>query len=342
VNSDGQDGTLIVVPDENSSGIKGFLVPCETSEFGDFLSGLLKTPKIIRYRSSEPFVLRYSDLEDFFQLLNQRIEEQQKNSLISSEISIFYDDGTSYRFGTISEFAEHRNLSYSVCTKLTATIVYLVELPESDVPKKQEIQLTFDTSYTKRQRVVVNSDNMAQYFQGDAGIEVEIRHTHVTLGNDLNNVLKTRIKQLSRSSTVSNFMDQTSMRTLWVSSFGILGLGLAAYGTNLIARYMFKDIKTLGDVLQSGSLTTSLVISSFLTIFFAIVSMVVGFATIDALAKKPKAVIIISPKDEVALKASDARYGRRWILIVLSLIGTFGIGIFSSLVATGIWTRLFS
>jgi hypothetical protein len=335
------DSELVIVSNENDLGIKGLLVPCETNEFAEFLSGLLKTPKIVRYRSTEPFVLRHRDIEDFFRILNQRISEQLKNSVISFDISIFYDNGISHQFSTMSEFSEHRDLSNSVCLKLIATVTYLVELPESDVPKKQEIQLAFDVSQFSKPTFVEEGHVIAHYSTTPCSIKLEIRHTHVTLGNDLCNLMKLRINQLSRKSEVSRFLSNAWMKAIWIGSFGLLGLGLASYTTTFVAGYLFGDITELKDVFQSGALTTSLVISSFLTFFFAIASLIFGTITIDNLAKKPASMIITSSEHEAALKASDVLYGRRWIIVGLSLVGTIGIGVFTSLVATGLWTQLF-
>ena len=50
-------------------GESGFLIPCSPNEFGSFLSGLLKIAKTVRYSRSVSFVFRYSDLVDFYNLV---------------------------------------------------------------------------------------------------------------------------------------------------------------------------------------------------------------------------------------------------------------------------------
>jgi hypothetical protein len=342
VNDDSHfDGRLSVIPNGDDSNKSGFLIPFDTKDFGQFLAGLLKTPKKTRLASNKPFKVDLSALADITKLVDYRFAEQQEHSQLTQDVDVYYADGTSHHFASLNELAQHRDLTDSSCRKLTLTLAYLVSLPDSKTPAKQEIQFSFDVDQRLGRSIRSVEDHESRvYTFGGAAIEVSILHTHVSLGNDLANLIRARLKKMEVKSSFSNFMSNFFVQFFWTGAIFVGGLGLAALASSFISSFLFSDITRLTDLIQSGSLTNSLVLSSFIAISFAITFLMIGIFTGQTLAEKPRSFIVLSEQHEINRRAAMKSYGNRWIIYILGALGSLTFGIVTSLIATGIWSKL--
>jgi hypothetical protein len=99
-------------------GTSGLLIPCSTADFGEFISGLLKTPRTIsRYREAV-FEVSKGDIEELYHLIYQRITEQAPSSLIKCEMYIFYENGKSVELSALQEFSRYAEIIKDNCVAI--------------------------------------------------------------------------------------------------------------------------------------------------------------------------------------------------------------------------------
>jgi hypothetical protein len=77
---------------------KGYLTfPFDEGQFREFISGLLGKPQTITKRIKGVFEIHLKDLQNFHDLIDQRIIQQNDGKLIQLKTKIYYNDDGSVR-----------------------------------------------------------------------------------------------------------------------------------------------------------------------------------------------------------------------------------------------------
>jgi hypothetical protein len=123
-------------------GVRGVLVPCEPSQFSDFIASLLGKKQSIDQRISGPFEANVTQIQNFAHLIDQRIRTQNKGNLIAFEGAITLDSDRTVILNSIADFDTFHPLDTSVTTSLNLSWSYLIHFPDKPIPEVQEINVS--------------------------------------------------------------------------------------------------------------------------------------------------------------------------------------------------------
>src|SRR5690349_7182449 len=79
------------------------ILECPPSKFGEFITGLLGKSQTISKTFSGNFTVKLEDIENFYHLLEQKMKEQYKFSLLQFQASVYYEDGSSISVNSLSQ-----------------------------------------------------------------------------------------------------------------------------------------------------------------------------------------------------------------------------------------------
>lgn len=344
------------------------VIPCPPEQFGEFVSGLLGKPQVITKRFSGCFSIKRDDISVFFQLVQHRLNEQQKANLIQFTVTTSYNDGSSVEVSSIAEFMQYAEVRPLIPVAITLTWVYLVQFPQKGAPERQQIDVTFrvfNTRYETRAngfKIDIFDDEgnyqlkhikVDSYSTGRAAFRVS--HTARSWGMDIEGLLTSYVQNIMRS-TGGAFRE-------WIS-FHSDFLGFVS-GSASFTLFLFIGSKVLADrwdrrmigfkTLLSESGDTSLrvqakldfiadkltgrdslfwVVSGIVYIFVAlIISVGVGtFCGEQAAAEEPS-FITLSSRSEIYKESIFKQYRNSFP----RFLATFLLSVLSSVVASFIF-----
>ena len=185
---------------EKKSGNVSIALPCEPEDLKNFISGLLGKPQIIQKFFDFPFEVRKSDISDIFHLLDQRIHQQNKATLLQFTVKILYDDDSSVTINSIEEFMIYNEVRPLESREVTISWVYLIRFQQKDIPERQQIDLTYRAG---RGKLVTIEDGFGihrlKQILGPATINLRIAHTDRTWGIDIESLISGQLKNLKIS-----------------------------------------------------------------------------------------------------------------------------------------------
>src|SRR4051812_22283351 len=85
-------------------------LPCTPDTFKQFVSGLLGSAQTIERSFAGTFELEHSEINNIFQLVNQRVTQQNESSLLEFTIKLIYNDKSSVLLNSLSEFEHYREV----------------------------------------------------------------------------------------------------------------------------------------------------------------------------------------------------------------------------------------
>jgi hypothetical protein len=196
------------------------MLPCSAETFGDFVSGLLGKPQTIQRTFVGSFDVRRVEIENTFHLVDQRVRQQNKASLIQFTVSVSYDDGSSVLVGSLSDFSHYVEVRPLVSVAAHLTWIYLIQFQDKNVPEKQRIEFWFHTAPTRSDMLDVPSAVLPSTYpwSGDLGFRIE--HTARTWGVDLESLLSNHAGGLLK--------EEHPVARLVYRNSGKIGVGVAA------------------------------------------------------------------------------------------------------------------
>ena len=85
-------------------------------------------------------------IDDFTNIFDQRMYQQNGAKLTSFSCKFYYSDGTARTISTYENFLSFKEGKNIICTGIDVTWIYLIKFPDKDIPEKQEILVKFMTS----------------------------------------------------------------------------------------------------------------------------------------------------------------------------------------------------
>lgn len=327
-------------------GQSGFLVPCDPTEFGDFLMGLLRAPKTLAFGRKIEFIISSKEFTDFHALLIDRISEQHEFALVSLIATLSYSDGRTYVYRDISDLEHHRELSGADCIRASLGWTFLVSLPNESVPQKQIVELNFSVGQAK-----AANGSFAIMFDGDddllfrrrAYVGFTVEHTHVTFGNDIGNLLRERVEALQTPDKFGDFLRKKYIRVLWHAVFmaGAVGVFGFVFSLDGGSPGLFSpEFETLEQYLRSSYFHLKTGFVSIAGFFMMILGVVLASVIFDSLSRRKPSFIVFDAEKKAAAEVEMKKFEKRPALAVLSVLGALLTGVAGSLVASGIWTQL--
>lgn len=183
------------LPPQQNSGT-AITLNCGQEDFEKFIRSLLGRPQTITNHFQGEFDLNREDLEQFHHLLVQRIEQQNKASLIQFTARVVYDDDSTVLvndFDTFRSYNEPKPLR-SVAIHLSWS--FLVQFEDRKSPEKQEVDVSIVTG-ASRPFLDDNHTWFVGPFHSDTGfIALRISHTARSWASDITALLTGHIKTL--------------------------------------------------------------------------------------------------------------------------------------------------
>ena len=128
--------------DEPKNFGKGYLTfPFDGEQFKDFVTGLLGKPQTINKRITGNFEIHLADLQSLFELVNQRITQQNNGKLIQFTAKIFFTDRSSVQLGSYDELVTYNEVKPIISEAVRLTWDYLIQFSDKSHPEKQVIEL---------------------------------------------------------------------------------------------------------------------------------------------------------------------------------------------------------
>lgn len=167
-------------------------VPIKRKDFGDFITGLLGQPETISDKKIGVFEARYEWLIHLHHLIDQRIKQQAKSSLVDFSAVFNYRNAPERKITTIEGFLNFNEAKIVTTKGIKIVWTYLVSFPNKATPEKQEITLTLLTDRTEI--VHIGATRVSRQTTSKNGIiAYAISHTERTWGDDIQSLLDKEI-----------------------------------------------------------------------------------------------------------------------------------------------------
>lgn len=106
---------------------KGYLaLPFNEEQFKDFIQGLLGTPQTITKKIKGNFVIYLKDLQNFHELITQRVIQQNHGKLLQLKTKIYYSDESDVLLGSYEELLSYNEIKPVISLAVRMTWSYLI------------------------------------------------------------------------------------------------------------------------------------------------------------------------------------------------------------------------
>jgi hypothetical protein len=197
--------TSIVIPKPQSKG--HLTLPFDHANFADFVKSLLGRPQSINKTIAGIFDIDIADIMDLHHLLDQRINQQNKATLIQFTARLIYSDESSILLNSIEELETYNEVRKVVSTSIHMQWDYLVKFEDKQLPEKQSIQVSVVTSHSHKHLFSTNgARESVGFFDLGGFIDITIHHTARTWGADI-------------ESLISNFSESLMKNEHWLKKY---------------------------------------------------------------------------------------------------------------------------
>jgi len=172
----------------------GFLtLPFNQEQFAEFITSLLGSPQKITKRIKGNFEIHLTDLQQFYNLINQRITQQNHGKLLQFKTKIYYNDDSSVQLGSYNELVSYNEVKPVISDAVKMTWTYLIQFADKKVPEKQEIELMIISAPIRN---VLEDDDVIRIFPTFGEFRISISHTARSWGSDIESLLTNQINSL--------------------------------------------------------------------------------------------------------------------------------------------------
>ncbi|MDD2798536.1 MAG: hypothetical protein PHV20_08090 [Bacteroidales bacterium] len=218
---------------------KGYLTfPFDISQFKDFITGLLGKPQTISKRISGNFEVQLSDLQSFYELVNQRVTQQNNGQLIQFTAKIFFTDRSAVQLGSYNELVTYNEVKPIISEAVKLTWDYLIQFSDKTHPEKQVIELLIISATEK---AVIEDDDVPSFLYVSKGeFRINIEHTARSFGSDIENTLTNQIESLlKKENKFKRFVRRHSSK--FSLGFSFLFLLTSIFGAYLATSHFIEN-----------------------------------------------------------------------------------------------------
>jgi hypothetical protein len=330
------------------------MLPCRPEDFGEFVSSLLGKPQTIDRWLPGVFEISRQDIINAYHLVDQRIHQQNDATLIQFNIRILYDDKSSVLLNSLHDFLHYTEVRPISSVGATLSWSYLVKFRNKRVPERQDIDLSFRTTYDSSEDFYVEQHPIFRIGPSphDA-IFLRIRHTERTWGVDLESLLSGHVETLLKPpSKAGLFIYRYSGTIGFLSGCLFLAssiLGVLKTSSSFVNAYIAR-VAAIGQTSQSPPEVLAAKIDfliemistgawsrfTFASILFLVLSGVFAilFGTwIGAKASNtPRSFVLLSKAAEETRKAVLNKRRRDWFLFAVSILASIVAGVISNFI----------
>lgn len=310
------------------SGRGEVILPVSEEEFAKFIGTLLGKPQTIENVFPTPFDLEKSDIINCFHLVDQRVRQQNKATLVQFSVRINYDDSSSVLLNSLEAFETYREVKPLTSVSADLSWTYLIKFEDKEVAEKQVIELSISAN-NRLQYVVANSGFVfmrSTEFRRN-GFVLRIQHTARTWGADIENLLAGQIRSWEKKDApwkefLRRFAGWIGMLT------GLIFFVLLIWGYFAATSSMIADFRLAAEQALSGDSTSRLdfLIQASghnpiidrqnyigLVIVFGLIASLILAAFVTSLGEEmPPSYLVLS---EAAKRArTESKRERRWTI----------------------------
>jgi len=329
---------------------KGFLtLPFNGDQFAVFIKGLLGTPQTITKRIRGNFEIHPKDLQNFHDLIDQRISQQNNGKLIQLKTQIYYTDESSVTLSSYEELVTYNEVKPVISEAVRMTWSYLIQFADKEAPEKQEIELLIVSTIQEN----VIEDDIPVVYPTLGQFKIIIKHTARSFGSDIESLLTHQINSLIiPCSELKTFLRKKSSTIgiltailFLISSLTTIYISTQSFNKNEINRVanFIKDSKYVSaktDYILNYIATNSQNLFFLKSLLFVVVSIFISIILgvwVESLAdNKVKSYLIMTRE---ALKNRDRlvkKSQRKFVLFWVSI----GISVATGILANYIFKLL--
>ncbi|MCL3782523.1 hypothetical protein EMN47_19235 [Prolixibacteraceae bacterium JC049] len=338
-------------PEEIHDFTKGYLtLPFDEGQFGDFITNLLGLPQTLQKKIQGNFELHLKDLQNFYNLVNQRIEQQNKGKLIQFRTTLYFSDGSSVTLGGITELETYNEIKPITCVAAVLTWDYLILFADKTVPEKQTIELLITISNYEKKANEPSLD-----YIGDIGeFVLTISHTARSWAYDIEHLFSNQINSLINPvNKLKNFIRINSARI----SVGVLIVYLIISLAGAISAIKFFNLKQVDyvnefmnreniDISQKINFLSTYIANGqsaqyyFKVAIFILISIIISITFLvwvsNLAESKEPSFLVVTRQSKKYRDRICKKLERKWLWFSFSIV----ISIITSLIANFIFTYL--
>ncbi len=195
-------------------------LPFNRDQFSNFLVSLLGKPQTITKRFEGKFEIELDNLISLYEILNQRIYQQNGGRLIQFRATVYYSDNSSVTLNGFEHLVHYNEPHPLVAEAVHLTWQFVVKFQDKDIFEKQEINVSFITPSDTPRRFDFDDDPFFM-LGGQGHITLRINHTARTWGADIEALLSKHLEALmEKENRIPKFL--RSNKDELVSLFRIL------------------------------------------------------------------------------------------------------------------------
>lgn len=179
-------------PDNRNSG--QVALPFNEEQFKDFIVSLLGKPQTITKRFTGIFDIDKDNLISLYQILHQRINQQNNAKLIQFRATIYYDDNSTVTLNGFDHLISYNETLPLVSVSVHLTWQYLLKFQDKESFEKQEISISFQTSNDGNP--IGSMDEFYHPYRNVVGLRIS--HTARTWGADIEGLLSKHINTITK------------------------------------------------------------------------------------------------------------------------------------------------
>ncbi|MFV7236336.1 hypothetical protein [Flavobacterium sp. ZB4R12] len=168
-------------------------LPFNNEQFKDFIVSLLGKPQTISKHLEGTFEINKENIITLFEVINQRIYQQNDSKLIQFRASIYYNDNTTVTLNGFEHLVHFNEKLPLVSRAVHLTWQYLVKFRDKDTFEKQEISISF---ITDNNGSIPSFDGEVHHRYFNSGINFRISHTARTWGADIEAMLTKNLQTM--------------------------------------------------------------------------------------------------------------------------------------------------
>lgn len=326
-------------------------LPCEESQFNNFIGSLLGKPQTIEKNFDGRFELTKNDITDVYYLVTQRIQQQNRGNLIQFSVQLTYNDNSSVILNSLESFISHTEIKPLIVIKVDLSWIFLVKFEDKEHPEKQTIDLSFISRNSRAGRYIIDFDHSPSLSINS--VFLRINHTARTWGSDIESLISGFVQQViidehpfrvfirRHSNKIANIVMYFTL---------VITIILAAWTVDHAITQQIADIEPLiknsnvndkvNKILQlliggfGGKLITSIFIYGI--IVFAFIIIIGEWIKDSARARKPS-FILLTKKSEELKTIEEKSYKSKLNSFILSICISIFTGFVSNILFLYIW-----
>lgn len=147
-------------------------------------------------------------MQNFHDLINQRVTQQNNGKLLQLKTQIYYSDESSVLLSSYEELVSYNEVKPVISEAVRMTWTYLIQFADKKVPEKQEVELMIIST---PQGNVIEDDDIPVIYPSYGQFRLIIKHTARTWGADIEALITHQINSiLSPSSKFREFIRRRS------------------------------------------------------------------------------------------------------------------------------------